>query len=118
MATTISNGSTTIMPKLRMGAAAELESRNQIHELLGGGVAVTFGEQPLRTGELWLLFDTEAAAWNAVQFHRDGYVFEITDTDVPTLNMTYVLNGSVSYELENDTLSAWSVKLTIQEVTP
>lgn len=118
MAAIISNGSTTISPTIRLNAATSYESRNIVHELLGGGVAVTFGEYPLRTGELQLLFTSEASAAAAVAFFKDGYVFELTDPDVSTLNVYFVVTGEFGYELQEDTLNAWLVTIQYQEVIP
>ena len=115
---TITNGTTTITPTLRLTAASTLESRNKVHELLGGGVAVTFGQEPLRTGTLELFFDTETDANDAETFHRDGYVFQLADADVPTLNMTYVVAGRIQRELDSDTRRRWVLKIDVQEVTP
>ena len=115
---TLSNGSTTITPTLRLTASATVTSRNKIHELLGGGVAVTFGAAPLRTGTLELFFDTETAADAAETFHRDGFVFAITDPDNPSLNMNYVVAGSIERTLDPETRRRWLLKIDIQEVTP
>lgn len=113
---TISNGATTITPWLRLTANATWPSRNTVHDLLGDGVAVTFGSEALRRTTLDLLFATEAAAAAAVTFHRAGHVFELTDAANPSTNMHYVVNGSLRYELDRDTARRWLVRIDVQEV--
>lgn len=115
---TISNGSSTITPTLRMTASSTLASRNKVHELMGGGVAVSFGSQPLRTATLELFFATEGAAATAETFHRDGYVFQITDAEVSSMNMYYTVAGRIERELDKETGRRWVVKIDVQEVLP
>lgn len=116
MSCTISNGSTSIMPTLRLSAGAQLKSRHTVHELLGDGVAVTFGSKPLRRGRLDLLFATEADAAAAEAFHVDGHVFELTDPDNASLNMHYVVDGTISRDLDMQTGRRWLVRVDVQEV--
>ena len=118
MSTSISNGSITIYPQLRIDTSNVYESRNKVHELLGGGVAITFGEEPLRTGTLELLFTSESDAVQAVAMHRDGYVFQIADTAKPSLDMTYVVAGQIQGVFQLDSVDAWLVSVDVQEVIP
>lgn len=113
---TISDGSTTITPLARLTLEESQESRNEIHELLGGGVAVTFGEYALRTGNLSLFFDNETASKSAYDFFKNGYVFEITDVDAPTADMFFVLAGSLTRTKVDELRNAWLISVDVQEV--
>lgn len=118
MSTTVTDGSTTISPILRLDRSNVYETRNKVHELLAGGVAVTFGGQPLRSGTLSLLFASETAAQACLQMHLNGYVMQVADTSAPTLDMTYVVAGNLGAEKVEDTTDAWLVNVDVQEVQP
>ena len=113
---TISDGSTTISPPAKLTAAESIQSRNIVHELLGGGVAVTFGADPLRTGTLAMYFGDETSCEEAYLFFKNGYVFELTDTDKPSTNMYFVVAGSIERELQMDTRDGWILSVDVQEV--
>lgn len=95
-----------------------LQSRNKVHELLGGGVAITFGAEPLRTATLKMLFESETAAAAAETFLRDGFVFQLTDTSVSTTDMYFTIAGRITRELDMDSAATWTVEADIQEVLP
>lgn len=118
MSTTVTDGSTTLNPILRLDRSNVYETRNKVHELLAGGVAVTFGGQPLRSGTLSLLFASETAAQACLQMHLNGYVMQVADTSAPSLNMTYVVSGNLGAEKVEDTTDAWLVNVDVQEVQP
>lgn len=113
---TISDGSTTISPPAKLSAAESIESRNIVHELLGGGVAVTFGPEALRTSTLAMYFADEASCEAAYLFFKNGYVFELTDTDKPSTNMFFVVAGAIERELQTDTRDGWILSVDVQEV--
>lgn len=115
---TISDGVTTITPTVRLNAADSYSSRNIVHELLGGGVAITFGSAPLRTGTLDLYFDSEAAASTAYAFLKDGYVFQLADTAASTTNLNFVIAGNISRAWDASTSTAWLISFDFQEVQP
>lgn len=113
---TISNGVTTITPTVKISYADSYESRNIVHPLLGGGVAVTFGGTPKRTGTLELIFSNETDANTAYVFFRDSFVFQLTDTDAPTTNMNFVVAGNISREWVDSSISIWQLSIDFQEV--
>lgn len=113
---TISDGVTTITPPARLTVEEEYASRNKVHELLGGGVAVTFGEFPLRTGTLSMFFDDETESKTAYEFFKNGFVFELTDTDVPTSNMFFVVAGVITRTKVEELRNAWILAVDVQEV--
>lgn len=118
MSTTVTDGSVTLYPVLRLDRSNVYETRNKVHELLAGGVAVTFRWQPLRSGTLSFLFASETAAQACLQMHLNGYVMQVADTSAPTLDMTYVVSGNLGAEKVEDTTDAWLVNVDVQEVQP
>lgn len=115
---TITDGVTTITPTVRLNASDAYESRNIVHELLGGGVAITFGGEPKRIGTLDLYFNSEASANTAYLFLKNGFVFQLADTDAATLDMTFVIAGTISRKWDGETLNSWLVSFDFQEVQP
>lgn len=113
---TISDGSTTITPPARLTVNEAYESRNRVHELLGGGVAITFGEFPLRTGTLSLFFDNETDSKTAFDFFKNGFVFELTDMDAPTSDMFFVVSGAMNRTKVEELRNAWILAVDVQEV--
>lgn len=118
MATTITCTwtSETTTPLLVNGYQASLESRNIMHDLIGGGFAVALvGPRP-RSGTLELLYETEADAFAALNMHREQSTFTLSDDDRTSVDMTYVINGVVTIALEDETRSLWVVSIGYQEV--
>lgn len=115
---TISNGSSTITPTIKLDANDAYASRNIVHELMGGGVAITFGGLPKRTGTMALYFNNEAASKTAYDFFVNGYVFQLTDTDAPTTDMTFVISGNIGRRWGGTSLNEWILDVSFQEVQP
>lgn len=117
MATTITTGSSTITPTLVTGWEATQESRNIIHDIIGRSTPdVTLKPSALRSGNLELLFDTATAANTARLLHMENAVFTITSTELPQINMTYVVGGSISSALEDVTRNMWIISVDFQEI--
>jgi len=66
-------------PYLRMSAETQNQTRNVVHELLGGGVAVTFGGDTLATSSLEMLFTSETDCLDAYTKLNTGHIFQLTD---------------------------------------
>ncbi len=105
-------------PYLRMTAEQSISSRNIIHELLGGGVAVTFGGDSLTTSTLEMLFTSEAAALDAYTKLNNGHIFELTDYDKTSTSTYFVVSGDITRRYELDTPDTWTITVDIQQVTP
>lgn len=120
MTATLTDGITTITPTMWLTSSQMHESQNKVHRLLSGRIAVTLGAPAPRAGTLGFLFNTAADATGCVNMHRDGTVFQIADTDLPDLNMTYVLaeGGGIDVEKLTDLpdLDLWAVRIDYQEV--
>lgn len=105
-------------PLLRMNADQSIASRNVIHELLGGGVAVTFGAEAKSTTTLEMLFTSEAACLDAFTKLNTGHLFQLTDYSKTSTSMYFAVAGTIqrSYEIESD--DTWVITVDVQEVQP
>jgi hypothetical protein len=116
---TANNGAGTVNPLLvLMPYEYGNESRNVIHDLIGGGIVVSLVAPRPRSGSFDLLFADNAAAVAAAQLHREETTFTLTWPDLPTGAMTYVTSDSVSVRKDPVTLKRWIVTVGYQEVTP
>lgn len=104
-------------PLLRMSADATIGSRNIIHELLGGGVAVTFGGDTLATSTLEMLFTSEADSLEAYTQLNTGHIFLLTDTSKSSTSMYFVVSGSITRSFLVESEDTWTINCDIQEVT-
>jgi hypothetical protein len=105
-------------PLLRMSASATISSRNIIHELLGGGVAVTFGGDSKATSTLEMLFTSEADSLDAYTQLNTGHIFELTDYSKTSTSTYFVISGAITRTYVPDTDDTWTISADIQEVTP
>lgn len=110
------NGAGTTSPVLIDGYNPRRESRNKIHDLLDGSIGVSFIAPRPRSGTLRLLYTTEADAAAALSLHAQETSFTLS-TDLPTVGMTYVLDGSLDVDLDAEQ-GHWWVEVGYQEVTP
>ncbi len=106
----------TTYPVMVLGYETDREGRNIVHDLIGGGVAVALIAPRPRSGELRLLYASEALALAAVSLHANETTFTLTNTDRPAIGMAYVVNGSVRLELDPQTRRMWTVTVPYQEV--
>lgn len=104
-----------ISPRLILGWDASAESQNVVHDIIGGGIAVTLIRPRPTSGTLPLFFTEEAAAFAALEIHKRETSFTLTDTDRPVIGMRYVLDGSVSIQLTDDR-KRWLVNVDYQVV--
>lgn len=105
-------------PYLRLNAEQTIGSRNIIHELLGGGVAVTFGGDTLTTSTLEMLFTSEAASLDAYNKLNTGHIFQLTDYSKTSTSMYFVVSGSITRTLEIESQDVWVITCDVQEVVP
>ncbi|KKX96929.1 hypothetical protein [Microbacterium sp. Ag1] len=106
----------TLNPSLVLGYQTSRESLNTIHDLIGGGIAVTLVRPRPRSGTLALFFPTEGGAFFALEKHALETTFTLTDTDRPSVNMTYVTHGSTDLALDPETRNRWVLTVGYQEV--
>lgn len=116
MATVTSSSGASFTPKVRYTAGDSYESRNIIHPLLGGLVAVTFGPMPMRTGTLDFFFEDELSAFSAYLIMRDGYVMQLMDfDDIGASPMNFVISGALTRSWDAQS-NAWTISVDFQEV--
>jgi len=114
----ISSDVGSFSPLLRMSAEATISSRNTIHELIGGGVAVTFGGDSPATSTLEMLFTSEADSLDAYTQLNTGHIFQLTDYSKTSTSTYFVVSGSITRTYVTDTEDTWTISVDIQEVTP
>jgi hypothetical protein len=105
-------------PLMRISAQETLTSRNVIHELLGGGVAVTFGENALSTSTLEMVFTSEESCYDAYNQLRNGHIFRLIDSDKTTTSMFFVVAGNIDREFIIESNDTWTLNVDIQQVEP
>lgn len=106
------------VPALVLGYETTRESRNQVHDLIDGGIAVVLIPPRPRSGELQLLYPDEADAWGALDFFAHATTYTLTDSSRPGVGMAFVIADSngVRLELDDDTRDVWVVTVPYQEV--
>lgn len=114
----IANDSSTdsTSPLTMLGYQTARESQNIVHDLIGGGIAVTLIRPRPRKGTLELGYVLEADAVAAVALHSRETTFTLSDSDRASVSMTYVVDGSVSLELDDESRDRWIVSVDYQEV--
>jgi hypothetical protein len=117
--TTLSNGTATITPTLVDGYSAGQEARTIAHPIISrpGPDDVTLRPAGPRTGILRLLFATEADAEAARALHAAPYVWTLTDADLSSIGMDYVVEGgTLGAALEDETRELWLLEIPFREV--
>jgi len=120
VASTITDGTTTLSPRLVVGYETARPLRNVIHPIVGattdGSVAVTLRPAGLRTGTLTLLHDTLAQAQIMEALLVQDKVFTLADSDEPAAALTFVTAvGELRVYLSDDR-AAVLVEAPFQEV--
>lgn len=113
---TVNDGTgTTVSPTLVLGYATARESQNIVHDIVGGGIAVTIIRPRPRSGTLELFFTEETPAFAALEVFARESTFTLSDTDRPSVNMTYVINGTADLALDSSR-KRWTLSAGYQEV--
>jgi hypothetical protein len=105
-------------PLMRISAEETLSLRNVIHELIGGGIAVTFGENTLSTSTLEMVFTSEASCLDAYNKLKTGHIFELTDYDKTSTSMFFVVSGNIQREFIIESADTWTLTVDVQQVEP
>lgn len=111
-----SNNSGSVTPTVIEGYRTARQSRNKIHDLLDGSIGVSYIAPRPRSGTLRLLFLSAATATAAYNLHAQETSFTLTSTDVPSIGMRYVLDGSLDIELDAR-MGHWWVLVGYQELS-
>lgn len=114
---TVNDGtSNTASPTLVLGYDTSRESQNIVHDIIGGGIAVSIVRPRPRQGRLELFFETEAQAFSALQLHSREATFTLNDSERPSVSMTYVTEGGIGLSLDSATRNRWVLSVGYQEV--
>lgn len=114
---TRTSDSATTTPVLVVGYRTERQSRNVVHNLIGGDIAVTLVDPRPRSGELVLLYDNETDAWAGYNLHGAAAVFTLASDEVASVDMAYVIDGTVAIALDDQSQAVWLVTVGYQEVS-
>lgn len=119
MPTTITTGASTITPTLVLGYSADREAQTIVHEILGSASPdVTLRPGKLRSGRLELGFQgatSQANSKTAADLLSGAATFNLVSTDLTTIPMPFVVQGTVTRELEDASRNAWIVSFDFQE---
>ena len=103
-------------PTLVLGYDTEQESMNQVYDIIGGGIAVALVRPRPRSGTLRLFYLTEADADAARELHTRETTFSLVSSERSSIAMTYVLDGRLRVELDEETRDRWVVEVGYQEI--
>lgn len=119
MTTTIAQGATTLTPQLLLGYASTRDSGNIIHRAIDdpSNIDVTLRPASLRSGTLRFLFLTHAEGLAAEALHSNATALTLNDTDLPGVDMSYVVDGRIELELDDETRLRWVLSVDYQEVS-
>lgn len=114
---TITDGITVITPELVLGYSHGRDSGNILHEIIGYSNTDVASLEPasLRRGTLTYLFSSKADAFAADTMHAAGLVITLADLDVTEAGMTYVLDGRLELEQDDDRV-VWLLTVPYAEV--
>ncbi|QQD75105.1 hypothetical protein I8920_09510 [Curtobacterium sp. YC1] len=111
-----SSDSTQTAPLLVDGWEESAEGKNIVNPIMGGGVDVTLQAASKRTGSFVLVYTDESDAQAAFEMHRKAAVFTLSDSERPSVAMTYVLAGDLTRALDDESREFWLVTVNFQEV--
>lgn len=118
MTTTITHNSTTITPLLVLGWESTQDTRNVLHDILGkSSPDVTLRSAKSRTGTLRTLWETAEDAETCRALHAGVGTFTLASTEVVQADMDYVVAGSITVVLDDESVALWTVEIDYQEVT-
>ena len=110
------SGSTT--PTLILEYVTARQSRTIVHDTLDGGIAVSTKPARPRAGTLRLFYPVEGDAIAALNLFARDTTYTLSTPDRPSLDMTFVTEGNIELELNDETRHSWRVSVGYQEVAP
>lgn len=117
--TTLSDGTTSLVPMLVLGYTTTREPRTVVHAVIGRpDPDVTLRPAALRNGTLRILCADVAAAQAMVDLHAQGLPLTLSEDDLPSLDMAYVVDGPITSSLDDETRVRWVVEVGYREVLP
>lgn len=116
---TITAGTLTFSPQLITAWETSQDSRNVVHAIIGrADPDVTLKPASTRTGTLEMLFLSASAANTARGILGAGAIFTISDSETWLDGFNFVMSGTISAALEDETRQLWSVTADYTEVIP
>jgi hypothetical protein len=122
MSTVITYSGGAINPDMVLGYQSQREAGNIVHPILGrDNPDITFRPARLRTGRLELGFYSDTAEEDSLaaeEAHALGVIFNLASTDRGSIEMSYVVAGSVVRSLAVPSgTGAWTLDVDYQEVS-
>lgn len=116
---TAQDNAAVITPTIVHGYDTSARSGNIVHELIAPGViAITLvGDLPA-SGTLRFIFDNDSAATNARAVLARPTAFTLEDSDRPSINMTFVRDGSLSATIHDEVRDVWEFECGFQVIAP
>lgn len=116
---TISSGILSFNPVLITAWQVNQDSRNVIHTIIGrNDPDVTLKPATTRSGTLQLLFSSATGANTARGILANGTVFTISDSETWLDGLDFVMSGTISTALEDETRKMWTIQADFTEVIP
>lgn len=110
------NGAGSTSPLAVAGYDTARRSRNVIHDLLDGSIGVSFIKPRGRNSDLVTVYTDRAQAFAAYDLLAEESAFTYVNTELAELSMTFVLDGSLDIDQDDDDQSIWYVRIGYQEV--
>jgi hypothetical protein len=107
-----------LQPLLVTGYMSTREGQNVFHTVLGTQeLDVSLNPYGLRSGTIEYLCATEDDSVAVENLHSMG-VIQVSDDDRASIAMSYVVSGSVTRSLDDESRDLWLVAVNFQEVSP
>ena len=121
MATIITSGENIITPTIVLEFETTSDSQSNVHPIIGQSIPdVTLRPAAARTGHVTLGFEGETSEDDSAAAEallRTAAVFTVVSDDRPTVGLSFIVHGSVSRNLDDDSRDAWTVTCNFREVT-
>lgn len=117
--TSSQQGNPTSTPTLVVGYESSRDSRNVFKPVYTNATPaedVALRAAGPRTGRITYLYRSEGLSRDAETMHRGPYTFTLVDPDVPSVNMTYAVDGQITRRLDPDTRTIWLLEVGFREV--
>ena len=104
-------------PLLLVGWESTRESQNVLHTIVGSEVVeTTLREAGLRSGEFTLLCDSYGMAQGIEYICSQAKELYLMDDEYPYISMDFVVSGSITVAVDEDSRTLWTVTIDFQEI--
>jgi len=117
MTTTITPvGTTDTITAFVAGYRATWPTKNILHGAMNARArTATVNGAALRNGHLTIVVATEADKTRAVEILNRSAVFQLSSSDLASIEMRFVMTGDVVEELDPETRKVWTVEFDLEE---